>query len=260
MIRSIIIFLLSLAGASALGQTVKLDYYFNHEVRKGANGQPQRFHYLWTEGDDPGYSKWGNIFKQQGFTLDTLNDDPAPANLKNADLYIIVDPDSRKESLAPHYIESKDVKVIAAWVKQGGVLVMLANDSANVELPHFNQLAGAFGMHFENDLQNHVVDDAHFEDGAISIAGNPAFPHTRKVFMKDVCSISLTGNANALLKNKAGAAVIAYARYGKGTAVAVSDPWLYNEYVNGRLPQGFENDKAAEDFTAWLKKQIPLKR
>ncbi|QJD95263.1 hypothetical protein HH214_04920 [Mucilaginibacter robiniae] len=249
-----------MTGLSCTAQTVKLDYYFNHETRKVANSQPERFHYLWTETDEPGYSKWGNWFKQQGFSLDTLGTAPTAANLKGAAVYIVVDPDSKKESAAPNYIQQKDVTVIAGWVKQGGVLVMLANDSANVELPHFNLLAGAFGMHFNNDLQNHFIDDAHFEDGAIYITNNPVFPNTKKVFMKDVCSISTTGSAKALLKNKKGFTVIAAAKYGKGTAVTIADPWLYNEYVNGRLPIGFENDKAAQDFISWLKKQISVQR
>jgi unsaturated rhamnogalacturonyl hydrolase len=37
-----------------------------------------------------------------------------------------------------------------------------------------------------------------------------------------------------------------------GTVFAVGDPWFYNEYVNGRLPKGYENDKAANDVVKWL--------
>jgi unsaturated rhamnogalacturonyl hydrolase len=73
--------------------------------------------------------------------------------------------------------------------------------------------------------------------------------------MKDACSIGLTGTAVPVLKNKDGATVIASAKYGKGTVIAVGDPWLYNEYVNGRLPAGYENDKAVSDIARWLLKQ-----
>ncbi|MEN0054274.1 MAG: glycoside hydrolase family 88 protein, partial [Mucilaginibacter sp.] len=75
---------------------------------------------------------------------------------------------------------------------------------------------------------------------------------SKKVYMKDACSISLSGAAKPVLKNSAGACIIASAKYGKGTVVAVGDPWLYNEYTNGRLPAGFENDKAANDMVQWL--------
>ncbi|ASU36646.1 unsaturated rhamnogalacturonyl hydrolase [Mucilaginibacter xinganensis] len=241
---------------SANAQKVTLDYYFNHEVHKGASGNTERFHYLWDEKGNSGFSVFGDAFKKTRATLDTLGAPPTTANLKGTAIYIIVDPDTKKESPNPNYINRDDINEIAAWVKKGGVLLMMANDSANVELPHFNNLAGKFGMHFNDDLQNHVTDDNHFEEGAVVTAGNPMFKTASKIFMKDVCSISLTGPTGAALKNSGGAVIIATTKYGKGTVVAVGDPWLYNEYTNGRLPAGFENDKAANDIVAWLIKQV----
>jgi unsaturated rhamnogalacturonyl hydrolase len=123
-------------------------------------------------------------------------------------------------------------------------------------LPHFNNLAARFGMHFNDDLQNHVIDDNHFADGAIITTGNPIFKTANKIYMKDVCSIGLTGPARATLKNRNNAVIIATAKIGKGTVFAVGDPWLYNEYTNGRLPAGYENDKAADDVAKWLIKQV----
>ena len=47
--------------------------------------------------------------------------------------------------------------------------------------------------------------------------------------------------------------VAAIAKFGKGTVFAVGDPWVYNEYVDGRkLPAEYENYKAAEDLVKWL--------
>lgn len=239
-------------SANVNAQKVTLDYYFNHEVHKTASGKTERYHYLWSEKANSGFSIFGDAFKKAGATLDTLGDAPTLANLKGSAIYIIVDPDTKKESPNPNYIQQKDINEIAAWVKHGGVLVMMANDSANVELPHFNNLAAKFGMHFNNDLQNHVIDDNHFEDGAIITTGNPIFKTAGKIFIKDACSILLSGPAKAALKNSSGAIIIATAKYGKGTVFAVGDPWLYNEYTNGRLPAGFENDKAANDIAEWL--------
>ena len=51
--------------------------------------------------------------------------------------------------------------------------------------------------------------------------------------MKDTCSLKLSHGAVALLEWK-GDTMMAVARYGKGTVVAVTDPWLYNEYTDGR--------------------------
>ncbi len=241
---------------NANAQKVTLDYYFNHEVHKTSSGKIERYHYLWTEKANSGFSIFGEAFKKAGAVLDTLDSAPTSANLKGTAIYIIVDPDTKKESPNPNYIEPKDIKAIAAWVKSGGMLLMMANDSANVELPHFNNLAAKFGMHFNDDLQNHVIDDNHFEDGAIITEGNPVFKTAGKIFMKDACSIALRGPAKPLLKNSSGAVIIATAKYGKGAVLAVGDPWLYNEYTNGRLPKSFENDKAAYDITIWLTRLI----
>jgi len=236
--KSILCALLLLLGTAniTIAQKVTLDYFFNHEVHT-VNGV--------------------TIFKSKDATLDTLGNAPTIQNLKGSAIYIIVDPDTKKENPNPNYITEQDAGQIAQWVKAGGVLVLMANDSANVELPHFNILTAHFGMHFNDDLQNHVINDEHFADGAIITTGNPIFKTVHKIFMKDVCSIGLKYPAKAALKNSNGAVIIATAKYGKGTVFAVGDPWLYNEYTNGRLPADFENDKAANDLVGWLIKQVP---
>jgi hypothetical protein len=241
----------------AKAQKVTLDYYFNHEVHKTASGRVERYHYTWEDKANSGFSIFGDAFKRAGAQTDTLGVAPTTVNLKGTAIYIIVDPDTKKESPNPNYIEFKDINEIDAWVKNGGVLLMMANDSANVELPHFNNLAARFGMHFNDDLQNHVINDQHFQDGAINTTGNPIFKTAHKIFMKDVCSIGVKYPAKAALKNGNGAVIMAAAKYGKGTVLAVGDPWLYNEYTNGRLPADFENDKAANDLVQWLIKQVP---
>jgi unsaturated rhamnogalacturonyl hydrolase len=247
---------LLVAFSSVSAQKVTLDYYFNHEVRKTASGTVERYHYTWEDKTNSGFSIFGEVLKRAGATLDTLGVAPTVQNLKGTAIYIIVDPDTKKESPDPKYIEAENIKRISAWVKSGGVLLMLANDSANVELPHFNHLAAVFGMHLNDDLQNHVINDQHFDDGAINTAGNPAFKTAHKIFIKDACSIATIGTAAPFLKNSNGATIMATAKYGKGTVLAVGDPWLYNEYVNGRLPSGFDNDKAANDIAEWLLGQV----
>jgi unsaturated rhamnogalacturonyl hydrolase len=253
----VLVFALTGQAFTLSAQTVTLDYYFNHETHKNKAGEEVRFHYMWEDTGNSGFSILGKVFKSQGAKLQSLESAPTAANLKSTNIYIIVDPDTKKETAYPNYIEEKDIKEIERWVKAGGVLVMLANDSANVELPHFNNLAAKFGMHFNDDLQNHVIDDSHFQDGAVVTTNNPIFKTAKKIFMKDVCSIDIKPPAYAGLLNSNNAVIIAVAKYGKGTVLAVGDPWLYNEYTNGRLPAGYENDKAAEDIARWLIEQIP---
>jgi unsaturated rhamnogalacturonyl hydrolase len=46
---------------------------------------------------------------------------------------------------------------------------------------------------------------------------------------------------------------MAVAKVGKGTVYALGDPWIYNEYVDGRkLPSNFENYPAADGWVRWL--------
>ncbi|PUZ26097.1 hypothetical protein DCC81_17810 [Chitinophaga parva] len=240
------------AGVAA-AQTVTVDNYFNHEFHtpKGG-GEKVPFHYLWEDTDETGFSIWGEMFRQQGATLHTLQEAPSAAALQHSDVYIIVDPDTKKETADPHYVEAAHVNAIKNWVKAGGVLVLMANDSANTELEHFNMLAAAFGLHFNSDLQNHVLNDAHFAAGTIYLENDPIFKTAKQLFLKDVASISLKGKARPALKTQHGAVIAATVQYGKGMVFAVGDPWLYNEYVNGRLPATYQNDKAAADLARWL--------
>jgi unsaturated rhamnogalacturonyl hydrolase len=241
-------------------KTVTLDYFFNNEYRKNLAGGSDRFHYTWEDTKSSGFSILGDIFKKNGASLQSLKNEPTAENLKGTDVYIIVDPDTKKETADPHYIETRHIEVIANWVKQGGVLLLMANDSANAELPHLNNLAAKFGIHFNDDLYKHVIG-TQFEMGAINIPANDAiFKTAKKVYLKDIATLKLSPPAKPALVDSAHV-IVGTAKYGKGLVITVGDPWLYNEYTNGRLPaaMGFDNDKAADDLSKWLLKQIPVK-
>ena len=99
-----------------------------------------------------------------------------------------------------------------------------------------------------------VKSDA-FEQGVVFPGkGNLIFKTTQKMYLKEVSPLDIHSPAktNAV---KGGDVIIATAKLGKGAVFAVGDPWLYNEYVDGRkLPPAFENYKAAEDLVKWLLK------
>ena len=181
-----------------------------------------------------------------------LSDAQTASNLKAARVYIIVDPDDEKESAKPNFIEAAHITAIAEYVKNGGVLVLMGNDFGNCEFDHFNNLARTFGIEFNKDSKNHVEGNK-FEQGKILIdANNPIFKTARKVYLKEISTLKLSGSAKAI-QNWNGDQVMAVANYGKGTVFAVGDPWLYNEYTDGRkLPADFDNFKAAQDLSAWL--------
>jgi unsaturated rhamnogalacturonyl hydrolase len=227
---------------------VGLDNWFNRETN-AKTGKP--FHYLWTDTEWSGYSRWGDIFKDRNAKITTV-DKPVAAALSKINVYIIVDPDTTTESKSPNYILPEDVKAIKKWVKKGGVLAILANDAPNCEFTHLNQLAKTFGMTF-NHVTLHPVTGTNWEMGASkNFTDHPLFKGVSKIYIKEVSDINLSGNAKAVLPEN-GKVLIAENRYGKGYVFAIGDPWIYNEYIDhDRLPESFENRKAAENLTDLL--------
>ncbi len=237
------------------GKKVGLDYYFNHEFRNTNDGKTERFHYTWEDEKDSGYSLLGNIFENYGATLKSVPEAPRANNLKDLDVYIIVDPDNKKEAAKPNFIAKEDIESIEKWVKAGGTLVMLANDSANVELTHFNQLAKRFGIEFTDKSVNMVKNNV-YEQGKVMIPANHRiFKEVKKIFVKELSVLSVNEPAKASV-SEGGNVIIAVANVGKGRVLALGDPWIYNEYLNGkRLPLEFENFKAAKNLAVWLLKK-----
>jgi len=131
----------------------------------------------------------------------------------------------------------------------------MENDPDNADITHMDLLADLFGLHFNNVLTHHVIGDQ-FEMGRMDIS-RPSAPFTSPhvLYMKDTCSLSLSRGAVALLEWKDDT-MMALGRYGKGTVVAVTDPWLYNEYTDGRkLPPEYDNFAAGREFVRWLLQQ-----
>lgn len=244
---------------TGMNRTVLLDNYFNHETRRIVTGMEIPYHYLWNQEDQNGYSFFGHVFNKHGVKTFQSDAEPGAALLKKADIYIIVDPDTKKENTDPHFIEARHIKAIEDWVKNGGILLLFANDSSNTELSHFNQLAATFGIHF-NDERRNMVKGRAYETGAVRIpSAHFIFPDVKKVYMKEICTLSVTAPAKAALTDGEDI-IIAVAKAGKGTVFAVGDPWFYNEYVDGRKISSteYENYKAAEDLVKWILKQLPM--
>ncbi|MBK7932481.1 MAG: glycoside hydrolase family 88 protein [Acidobacteria bacterium] len=235
------------------GKTVMLDDYFNHEVRKSKNlPEDEVWHYKWNEKPDAGFHFWGQAFRSMGANVAQLSGEPTAAELSRASVYIIVDPDTAKETPSPKFVEPKHVKAISDWVTRGGVLVLMGNDAQNAELDRFNTLAAAFGIQFNKDRKFEVTNND-YKMGGIDIApGDPVFRTAKKVFVKEVSTLALSGKAKAVVSAN-GDTIMAAAKHGKGTVFVIGDPWLYNEYVDGRrLPAEFQNFAASRDLAKWL--------
>lgn len=234
---------------NSFAQTVVgLDNWFNRETNAKTS---KPFHYLWNDTEFSGYARWGEIFKAKGAILTTI-EKPVGASLGKIDVYIIVDPDTTTESKSPNYLMSDDIKAIRKWVKKGGVLAILANDAPNCEFTHLNQLMKKFGMRF-NHVTLHPVTGTNFEMGACTnLPAHPLFKGVSKIYIKEVADINLSGTAKSILTEN-GKVLIAENSVGKGYVFAIGDPWIYNEYIDhDRLPESFENRKAAENLTDLL--------
>ena len=69
---------------------VMIDGWFNSQQRTDAYGHQTEFHYKWDTLDEPGYSLFGHIFRSFGAQTKELDAEPTLANLKDAQVYIIV--------------------------------------------------------------------------------------------------------------------------------------------------------------------------
>ncbi|GAB2856078.1 glycoside hydrolase family 88 protein [Hymenobacter ruber] len=246
---------MEIAAEDKLGQgkTVGLDYYFNHEMRKSpVTGEQEQWHYTWEERTHGGFWLWGNQFRELGAKTVAVPAAPTAASLKPLSVYIIVDPDSRKESPKPNYVQPADSKAITEWVKGGGTLVLLANDTANCEIKHFNELAKNFGVQFTNQSVN-MVQGSQFEQGKVDLtSGKAVFKNATAAYVKELSVLSVAAPAQPLVTNN-GKVIMATARLGKGKVFVLGDPWLYNEYTDGRkIPASFENFQAGKNLATWL--------
>ncbi len=234
-------------------KNIVLDDHFNREMRKSKlTGKDESWHYKWEETNDPGFYAWGRIFESLGSQTSQLSSAPTTANLKNAHVYIIVDPDTAKETANPNFMGPEHVGVIADWVKKGGVLVLMGNDVQNAELDKFNTLAKEFGVQFNKDRKFEVINNAYQMGGVDIPANSEIFKNAKRIYVKEVASLTLSGNARPVVTAN-GDNIIAVSKHGKGTVFVIGDPWLYNEYVDGRrLPADLQNFQAAQDLARWL--------
>jgi unsaturated rhamnogalacturonyl hydrolase len=149
-------------------------------------------------------------------------------------------------------IDSAAADGVASWVHRGGVLVLLGNDKGNADLQGLSVLSSRFGIRFNEDSRNRVVGKDYQTGTFEQLPGHPLFRGVRKVYLKEISTLAVKSPAKPLL-TEGNDIIMASARYGKGLVFAVGDPWLYNEYIDGRkLPDGYDNALAAKNLFQWL--------
>jgi hypothetical protein len=211
---------------------VLLDGYHNNETKDPG-------HYQWATTNNGGFSELDVLLHTLGAETRTLRQRVTRASLAGADIFIIVDPDTPEESDSPKYIEPLESAAIENWVREGGRLVILANDKGNAEFQHLNQLAGKFGIEFlETTYRNAKGDDHVTVDGVYLVGAAPLKISNGDVFLSD---------------HDTGTPLAALVAHGKGSVFAIGDPWIYNEYINSA-----ENRMQAENlFRKLIDSQVP---
>lgn len=237
---------------STKDKIVGLDNYFNDEWMKNKQGREVRYHYIWEDTANSGYSELGDLIKSVGAEITELREAPTQKLLDKISVYIIVDPDTPLETAHPNYIEDASIRNIIRWVKSGGVLALFANDKGNCEFTHLNKLSGEFGIHFNEDSRNHVTGNNYDMGKFDNLPSNMIFHGVNKIYLKEISTLKLSKKAKAILTDK-GDVIMAFSKYGKGFVFAVGDPWLYNEYIDHKkLSTSFNNKKAAENLFRFL--------
>ncbi len=239
------------------GDRVVVDGWFNSQQRTDAFGRQVIFHYKWDTQDMPGYSLFGHIFRNFGAETKELDEEPTLENLRDAQVYVIASPDNQDKNPHPNFATAEDATQVADWVKAGGVLVIMENDTSFADLGHFNAISEKFGMHFNSVLRKHVIG-TNWEQGKIAIDGTgPIFHHPHTFYVKDVCTITVKAPTVSALK-EGDDIFMATAKFGKGTVYAFVDPWLYNEYTDGRkLPATYDNYAGGVELVRWILEQVP---
>jgi unsaturated rhamnogalacturonyl hydrolase len=244
------------AATQSLGQhkTALMDAWFNSQTRKNALGQTELYHYKWDDDSASGYSLFGRAFQSYGVSLATLPAAPTAAALAHADVYLIASPDIPAKNPTPHYMDKPSGDAIEAWVKAGGVLLLFSNDRDNTEFEHFNTLSDRFGIHFNPVLSHHVVGDDHAAGEVVIPSGTGIFGAGFTAYMKDTSSITVSDPAKVVVTDH-GDVMIALSHVGKGVVLAVTDPWVYNEYADGRKLRQYDGFEAAKYLAAWAVSQ-----
>ena len=234
------------------GKTITADAWFNAETRATPAGNKEFFYYQWEDATDAGLNFFGHAFERYGVQLDTLRVAPTATSLSSSQVYLITAPMRGTDSAGSHALTKPNSEAIEAWVKSGGVLLLIVDATPAADVTDLNILSDRFGMHFAADGPQPQQSGT---DQAIQIpTGTGVFSKAHHVLLENTCTMTLSSLAHPVLKEGT-KTVMAVSSAGRGTVVAITSPWLSNRDLDGRtLPLGFENFPAATDLAGWLLK------
>jgi hypothetical protein len=219
---------------------VGLDRYYRNETH---DGKP--CHYAWGDTSQGGYSELAKLIEGLGARTTSVFHPASRQSLSKLNIYMIVAPNTPETTTHPNYIEDAAIEAIAAWVRKGGVLVLLHNNKGHAEFEHTNRLAKRFGIQFNEDTRFGIDADP-TKLQMHSFPDHPFFQGVGKLHMRSICTLSVRPPAEEIYRFQ-GDSIMAIGQYGKGVVFALGDPWGYNEYIDF-----FDNRRGLTNVFRWL--------
>lgn len=223
------------SAEAAAKPMVALDCYHNNETPP---------HYIWGKTDINNFSQFAGIIIGLGGDTMSIHTALDSSVLANVNVLIIVDPDTTTENPNPKYISAAETTAVDRWVQKGGILMLLANDSAECEFTHLNQLSSQFGIHFNGDVYGGGYDFT-------NLPNHPFFTGCTTLHIKGISTFTITSPAQSMLTVNSKILMVTATKR-KGTVFALGDPWLLNEYINTG-----DNKKCGTNVMQWLFARIP---
>jgi unsaturated rhamnogalacturonyl hydrolase len=156
-------------------------------------------------------------------------------------------------------MDKASADAIEAWVKAGGILVLMENDSEHADQTPLDLLSDRFGIHYNPVTVNKELNNDYTNTLIQIPAGTGGiFKHEHTAVMKETSTITVSAPAKSILTHTDAESptpftVMAVAHIGKGLVYANVDPWIYNEYTDGRkLPLHEDNFAGGQELVRWL--------
>ncbi len=191
------------------------------------NREPQP-HYAWDGSYQGGFSGLGRMLNGLAAQTRTVKEPLTQKSLQGIDCLIVVDPDTPQEAPAPNLITDAEIEAVVAWVRQGGVLLLLGNDPGNSEFPRMNALAKRFGIEF---VETKHLDAQGSGKLTLQTPQGSWFTPGLKFYGVDLAPLRVWAKRAETLLSERDTVMMSAVREGRGQVIALGDPWLYNEYL-----------------------------
>jgi unsaturated rhamnogalacturonyl hydrolase len=210
---------------------IGMDAYHNDDA---ATGKPTQFY--WDITGAWGFSQLRDLLVAQGCEVTGVHTAITAEALAPLTIFIMDDPDKGAKA---KLVQPAEVDALEAWVKGGGILLLMNDSGGWCEQTAFNTAARRFGITFNNDTAKTGTDYA-------PVGDSPLFAGVQKIHIVNQCTLTFADPATPVLTLDK-QVLVATATVGKGLVFAVGDPWFYNEYLTTA-----DNKLCATNLFTWL--------